>query len=61
MTGPWLRPSKAAAYVDMPYKSFAAWVKQYGVPFTKIGKRNRRFSQSVLDRVLHTISLRKAS
>lgn len=59
MTGPYLRPKDAATYLGMSYKSFDAWVRKHGVPCKWIG-RHRRFSQATLDRVLDTLSLRKA-
>lgn len=61
MTGPWLRPKEAAAYVGMSYKAFDAWVRREGVPYKWVNQRHRRFSQPTLDRVIEVISLRKAS
>ena len=52
MTGPWLKPSDAAAYVGMSYKAFDAWVRRKGVQFGRIG-RNRRFSKPYLDRLMN--------
>jgi excisionase family DNA binding protein len=56
----YLSAKHAAAYLDVPYRTFDKWVRREGIPHVWVG-RQRRFSKATLDAVLKTIALRRGS